>query len=218
MSAAANPNLITDNLVFCVDRKDPKVNFSDPVERAQSIDNGGNSTSNTMIYTNTRVSDFMNSYSEITIMTWVTKNRYHTGYAQHPINKWGNNLGGASIVLYHFGDYNSNGDDGEFGWYWGAGGTWSGTYRSTLEVGETAFLCFQYTTNTGSQVWKNGEKIGSRHNTGKGNGGGDTVQNLNIYTTDDYTAHADCVLIYDRDLSDAEILQNYNATKSRFGL
>jgi len=223
MSAATSPDIVTSNLVFCIDKADTKVDYyNDPVERAQGIaaDSSSNDTVNN--FGNGSVSDFMNNYSQITIMAWITKNRYHTVYEQHPINKWGPSASftnGASIVLYHFGDYNSNGDDGEFSWYMGLGGnTWRGSNRVTLEVGETAFLCYQYTANTGMQVWKNASKIGPRTSTGQGNGGTTSDKNLTMYSSDNYTAHTEQVLIYDRDLSDAEILQNFNAMRGRFGV
>jgi len=68
------------------------------------------------------------------------------------------------------------------------------------------------------QVWKNASKIGGRTNSGLGNGGTTSDKSLYMYSSDYYTAQTEQVLMYDRDLSDAEILQNYNATKSRFGL
>ena len=223
MSASANPDIVTKNLVFCLDKADTKVDYyDDPVERAQGIAAASSSNATENNFLNGSVSDFMNNYSQITIMAWITKNRYHTGYAQHPINKWGptgSSTNGASIVLYHFGDYNSNGDDVKFSWYVGLGGnTWRGSNRVTLEVGETAFLCYKYTANTGMQVWKNASKIGGRTSTGQGNGGTTSDKNLTMYSSDYYTTHTEQVLMYDRDLSDAEILQNFNATKSRFNL
>ena len=60
---------------------------------------------------------------------------------------------------------------------------------------------------------------GGRNNTNKGDGGyQNTGGQLGIYTGSESNVHSKAhqVLMYDRDLSDAEILQNYNATKSRF--
>jgi hypothetical protein len=38
MSASANPDIVTKNLVFCLDKADTKVDYyDDPVERAQGI-------------------------------------------------------------------------------------------------------------------------------------------------------------------------------------
>jgi len=226
MSASANPDIVTENLVFCIDNADPKQDYyNDPVERAQGLASASSSNSAQIVYGHTAVSDFLVDYSQLTVMTWVTKNSYHTGYAQHGISKWygsGQGLGNASLILYHFGDYNGNGADGRFGWYAGLGNSWSGSSSTTLEVGETALLTFQYTTNAGMRAWKNGSPISGRNNTNKGDGGyQNTGNSMGIYigesSSNVHQKHHQ-VLMYDRDLSDAEILQNYNATKSRFGL
>ncbi len=225
MSASANPDIVTENLVFCLDKADPKVDYyDDPVERAQGLVSNSSSSSYQIIYNHTEVSDFLADYSQLTVMVWLTKNSYHTNYSQNTIYRWygsGQGLGNASLNLYHFGDYNGNGDDGRFGWYAGLGGSWSGSSSTTLEVGETALLTFQYTTSVGMRAWKNGSPLGGRNNSGKGDGGyQNTGGQLGIYTGSESNVHSKAhqVLMYDRDLSDAEILQNYNATKSRFGL
>ena len=225
MSASANPDIVTKNLVFCLDNADPKVDYyDDPVERAQGLVSNSLSSSNQIIYDHAQVSDFLADYSQLTVMTWVTKNSYHTGYSQNTIYRWygsGQGLGNASLNLYHFGDYNGNGADGRFGLYAGLGNSWSGSSSIYLDVGETAFLTFQYTTNVGMQVWKNASKIGGRTNTGKGDGGyQNTGGSLVIYTGSESNVHSKAhqVLMYDRDISDAEILQNFNATKSMFSL
>jgi len=226
MSASANPDIVTENLVFCLDKADPKQDYyNDPVERAQGIASESGSNSNQIIYSHDAVSDFLVDYSQLTVMTWVTKNSYHTDYAQHAISKWygsGQGLGNASLILYHFGDYNGNGADGKFGWYSGLGNSWSGSRSTTLDVGETALLTFQYTTNVGMQSWKNSSPIGGRSNANKGDGGyQNTGNSMGIYigeSSSNVYQKLHQVLMYDRELSDAEILQNYNATKSRFGL
>ena len=222
MASIVKPNIVTDDLVFCVDKDDPKCNFyGTAIDRAQNITTSSSSSTD-QTYATGDVSSFMNDYSEITAMIWVTKTGTSTGYAEHPFNKWqtsGNALGGASLILYHFGNYNSNGDDGEFAFYFGLGGdTWTGTGTTTLVVGDSAFLCLQYTASTGSQFWRDGEIVQSRANTGKGNGGGDSNRNFGIFTgTSSNNSYVSKVMIYDKDVDDDVIIHNYNVTKSRFG-
>ena len=222
MASIVKPNIVTDDLVFCVDKDDPKCNFyGTAIDRAQNITTSS-SSSTSQTYATGSVSSFMNDYSEITAMVWVTKTGTSTGYAEQPLNKWqtsGNALGGASLLLYHFGNYNSNGDDGEFAFYFGLGGdTWTGTSRTTLVVGDSAFLCLQYTASTGSQFWRDGEIVQSRANTGKGNGGADSNRNFGIFTgTSSNNSYVSKVMIYDKDVNDDIIIHNYNVTKSRFG-
>ena len=226
MASVIKTDIVTDDLVFCIDKEDPKCNFysstSRGKERVQNIITTSSSSTD-QTYATGDVSSFMNDYSEITAMIWVTKTGTSTGYAEHPFNKWqtsGNALGGASLILYHFGNYNGNGDDGEFAFYFGLGGdTWTGTSRTTLVVGDSAFMCFQYTASTGSQFWRDGEKVhSSRQNTGKGNGGADSSRNLSIFTGQaSNKSYVSKVMIYDKDVEDDIIIHNYNVTKSRFG-
>lgn len=222
MASIVKPNIVTDDLVFCVDKDDPKCNFYGTAkDRAQNITTASSSSTD-QTYATGDVSSFMNDYSEITAMIWVTKTGTSTGYAEHPFNKWqtsGNALGGASLILYHFGNYNSNGNDGKFAFYFGLGGdTWTGTGTTTLVVGDSAFLCLQYTASTGSQFWRDGEIVQSRANTGKGNGGGDSNRNFGIFTGPaSNNSYVSKVMIYDKDVDDDVIIHNYNVTKSRFG-
>jgi|TARA_R100001079_G_C4377411_1_gene121587 hypothetical protein len=223
MASVVKPHIITDDLVFCVDKNDRKCDFYGTAkDRAQNITTASNN-STSQNYSTDSVSSFLSDASQITAMVWVTKTGTSTGYAEHPLNKWqtsGNALGGAAIILYHFGNYNSNGDDGEFAFYFGLGGdTWSGTGRTTLVVGDSAFLCLQYTASTGSQFWRDGEIVQSRANTGKGNIGTDSVaRNFILYTGPaSNNSYVSKVMIYDKDVDDDVIIHNYNVTKSRFG-
>tara|TARA_R100001015_G_C4565389_1_gene124448 strand:+ start:71 stop:745 length:675 start_codon:yes stop_codon:yes gene_type:complete len=223
MASVIKPHIVTDDLVFCVDKDDPKCNFYGTAkDRAQNITTASNN-STSQNYSTDSVSSFLSDASQITAMVWITKTSTSTGYAEHPLNKWqtsGNALGGAALILYHFGNYNSNGDDGEFGFYTGLGGSWAGTSRTTLVVGDSAFLCYQYTASTGSQFWRDGEKVHeSRQNTGLGNLGTDSVgRNFILYTGPaSNNSYVSKVMIYDKDVDDDVIIHNYNVTKSRFG-
>ena len=105
MASVVKPHIITDDLVFCVDNNDRKCDFYGTAkDRAQNITTASSSSTD-QTYATGDVSSFMNDYSEITAMLWVTKTSTSTGYAEQPLNKWqtsGNALGGASLLSADF--------------------------------------------------------------------------------------------------------------------
>ena len=163
-----------------------------------------------------------NNVSEITICILLEKVGTGTGYANHPINKWNSGYNvNASFILYHFENYENNGQDGLLGWYGNTvGNGWTNIVGGfpTMVSGEIAQIVLQFNVaNGGGQMWKNGVKIGGRAGT-TGNLGAPT----NPYSTmgisgplQSSTSKVHQVLFYNRELTDAEIIQNYNAISSR---
>jgi hypothetical protein len=102
----------------------------------------------------------------------------------------------------------------------------NGANNGTLDTQSTAItnlltgwhqVVYTYSTTAGSLIYVDGTQVGSNTNTGfssaltfrvgrDGNG------------TDKFNGQVSQVQIYNRALSAQEVLQNYNATKSRFGL
>jgi hypothetical protein len=157
-----------------------------------------------------------NNITDITISILLEKVATTTEYAYHPINKWGASLGVASFVLYHFGNHLGNGADGQLAWYAGANGGW--TYmggHGTMVTGNIWNLVFQYNSSTGSKLWTNGTIV----STGSGGtlGQGGSSSDIGIYGPDtNVTSKVHQVMFYNRELSDTEIVNNYNAIyKSR---
>ena len=157
-----------------------------------------------------------NNITNITISILLEKVATTTEYAYHPINKWGASLGVASFVLYHFGNHLGNGADGQLAWYAGANGGW--TYmggHGTMVTGNIWNLVFQYNSSTGSKLWTNGTIV----STGSGGtlGQGGSSSDIGIYGPDtNVTSKVHQVMFYNRELSDTEIVNNYNAIyKSR---
>lgn len=165
-----------------------------------------------------------NNTSEITICVLIEKTGYSTGYANHPINKWNSGYNvNASFVLYHFEDYQGNNADGFMQWYgYTSDNGWCGLTQGyggfRLAVGQIAYVCMQYkSSNGGGQMWMNGNKIGVRSgasgNIGPNNSGYST---MGIYgPLGGGTSKVHQVLFYNRELSDDEMTQNYNAVSSR---
>jgi hypothetical protein len=126
MAGSTGPDLVQDGLVLAYDDIDKnsypvgignKMNDLAGVSNLQLSANGVSNSSGLI---------WANNITNITISILLEKVTTTTEYAYHPISKWGATLVFASFVLYHFGNYLGNGDDGSIRWYGGASGSWSG--------------------------------------------------------------------------------------------
>ena len=166
-----------------------------------------------------------NNVSNITIQVWLEKTSASTGYANHPINKWnsGYNIN-ASFVLYHFENYLGNDADGYFNWYgYTTNNGWAGITASyglyRLSVGQIANIVLQWNSSNGGQCWLNGQKLGSRSASGQLGPTSSATGDISIYGPSTAgTSKVREVYFYSRELSDSEIVSNYNETKTRYGL
>jgi hypothetical protein len=163
-----------------------------------------------------------NNISNLTICLLLTKTSTGTGYANHPINKWNTAYNvNASFILYHFENYQGNNQDGVLGWYgYGTNSGWAniGTYGfTTMTVGQTKWVALQYNSTQGGQAWVNGNKSGGR----SGNNGTlgpttSTTYDMQVYIPSQIgTGYVSHILFYNRELTDTEMIQNYNAVSSR---
>jgi hypothetical protein len=214
MGLSHSPKISTSGLVCLYDNKNPKsstgTSTMSDISGVTNITLSGNSMAASSGLT------WANNITNITISILLEKVTTTTEYAYHPINKWGASLGVASFVLYHFGNYLGNGADGQLAWYAGANGGW--TYmggHGTMVTGNIWNLVFQYNSSTGSKLWTNGTIV----STGSGGtlGQGGSSSDIGIYGPDtNVTSKVHQVMFYNRELSDTEIVNNYNAIyKSR---
>jgi len=214
MGLSHSPKISTSGLVCLYDNKNPKsstgTSTMSDISGVTNITLSGNSLAASSGLT------WANNITNITISILLEKVATTTEYAYHPINKWGASLGVASFVLYHFGNHLGNGADGQLAWYAGANGGW--TYmggHGTMVTGNIWNLVFQYNSSTGSKLWTNGTIV----STGSGGtlGQGGSSSDIGIYGPDtNVTSKVHQVMFYNRELSDTEIVNNYNAIyKSR---
>ena len=216
MAISGGPDIVEDGLVLYLDTADP--NSLPPGQSIKDLVTG--TTFSGGSYSE---ADWANDISEITICLWWEKVGNSTGYSTWPVSKFNGSTDRASFVLYHFHNYNNNNQDGVMTWIANSGGTWRGigsSYRVALNEKVMTVLQFN-ASKGGGQMWKNNTKIGSRGGgaynlgiTGSGYGG----INFTGLGGGNATTHVYAVSFYDRELSDEEIVQNYNATKGRFGL
>lgn len=158
---------------------------------------------------------------QITITAVIKRLITNLSYSVNPLTKY-NGTTDNTFNLYMFGNFNNTApaSDGVLLLYSNAGGSWGsiGTAYG-VALNETVIFTVQYNSVTGGQTWINGTKLGTR--TGR-TGIFGSANNTSPITV--YTPPASSVLtlyyssIYDRELTDAEVVQNFNALRGRFGL
>ena len=103
MAFGNGPKIITSGLVDAYCSAD-KNSYPGTGDTWYSLINGGTSPGDP---------SWANNVSQITIQLWIEKVGTGTGYANHPVNKWNSGYNvNASFILYHFENYQGNGQDG----------------------------------------------------------------------------------------------------------
>jgi hypothetical protein len=213
MATKGGPNIVKDGLVLYYDRYNQNSYPTGIGNKMNDLAGVSNLQLNSYGVTSSSGLSWANTVSNITISLLLEKVTTTTEYAYHPVSKWGATLQTTSFVLYHFGNYQSNGQDGVLGWYAGAGNVWQqiAPYGfGIMTTGKIWNIVLQYSNSSGGQSWVNGSKTGSRIASGVlGNGGssGDIV----IYGPDtNGTSKVHQIMFYNRELTDDEIINNYN--------
>jgi hypothetical protein len=210
------PAIVTDGLVMAFDSA---YTLGYPLNGSTMYDM---STGNSFSDTDFGNPSWANNISAFTVCLLITKTATGTGYANHPINKWNSGYNvNASFILYHFENYLGNGQDGVLGWYgYGSASGWAniGAYGfAVMSVGQTFWVGFQFNNVNGGLAWANGAASGSRSgyvgNLGPTNYG---ASNMYMYLPSQIgTGYISHILYYNRELTDAEMVRNYNAVSSR---
>ena len=154
--------------------------------------------------------------TNFTYCLWLHCFSHHTNYSQTSFYKYAGTTT-AVVRLYDFGNYNGNGAQRNNRFYANRGGSWgsiSGNF--TMDEGETAFICLQYDSTNGGDLWKNGVKI----STGAGSGTIATnTSPLGIisqeYGGEQYVKVQEAY-VYTSELTDQQILDLYNSTKMKY--
>jgi hypothetical protein len=100
----------------------------------------------------------------------------------------------------------------------GHNGAWNTVVGATsLSLNTWYFAAVTYNNSIGWKLYLNGREDGTSANTTTFNGNQEIV--IGAYSSgNNFTGRITNVLVYNRALSATEIMQNYNATKGRFGL
>ncbi len=189
-----------------------------------TIDSSGWGNDLAQVYDNTQTwgynsSDLDGDFDGLTNFTyflWLHCFSHHTNYSQTSFYKYAGTTT-AVVRLYDFGNYNGNGAEKRNRFYANANGSWtsiSGNFD--MDVGETAFICLQYDSTNGGDLWKNGVKIST------GTASGTIATNtspLGIisqeYGGEQYVKVQEAY-IYTTELTDQQITDLYNATSMKY--
>lgn len=173
----------------------------------------------------------LNQMAELTICVLLEKIGTSTGYANHPLNKW-NSTGTqtASFVLYHFGNYNNNDDDGYLGFYANRGTTesssWGGIMNryNRMNVGDITYIQLAYSQSGGdSTLHINGELYatypykGILSPTVSPESGFGRPMNISL-PGGHSTSKVHSALVYNRRLTEEELLINYQSVQNRINI
>ena len=167
-------------------------------------------------YANSDLNGDFDSLTNFTYCLWIHCFSHHTNYSQTCFYKYAGTTT-AVVRLYDFGNYNGNGAQANNRFYANRGGSWgsiSGNF--TMNVGETAFICLQYDSENGGNLWKNGVKI----STGTGSGTIATnTSSLGIITPeygDEQYTRIQEAYVYTETLTDQQIKGLYQSTKMKY--
>lgn len=167
-------------------------------------------------YANSDLNGDFDGLTNFTYCLWLHCFTHHTDYSQTCFYKYAGTTT-AVVRLYDFGDYNGNGDERNNRFYANRNSSWgsiSGNF--TMDIGETAFICLQYDSTNGGNLWKNGVEI----STGTASGTIATnTSSLGIipseYGGELYTRIQEAY-VYTSTLTDAQIIGLYNSTKMKY--
>lgn len=214
MSTLGGPKIVTSGLETCLN-VDDKNSYSGSGDTWRDIVTGNAYVSNV----SGPNPSWANDVNNITVEVLLQKTGVLVGYASHPVNKWNGGTGNASFVLYQFGNYNNNGADGAFAWYFtreSAG--WGGiAYPTAFVTNQYGHMVFTYSSTNGANIYLNGENVGSAIAAGRlGVAGG---SNIVVHgPTDNGHTKVLHTAFYSRILSATEVRSNFRALRGRVGL
>jgi hypothetical protein len=201
MALAHSPRIIYQNLQFVADFSNSKSNISN---------SWTNLITGTTAASSPSWADGMTGYTCICVLD---VNGNDNSYAYHPVSKWNAGTTNASFVLYHF---QQQGGTNFLNWYANAGGSWAAISSGFYGVpGNKYVIGLQYNSTNGGQMWNNGSKNGSRGTAGVlGTGTGNIVLDSPNGDVPGIHRLRYCAM-YNRELSDQEMLYMYNILKNR---
>lgn len=216
MAVVYNTGIVTRGLRHVTDSQNRK-SYSGSGSTITDIVTKGSGTDS---IPNANVSWMNAGVSAITLTSIFKRSASDPAYSTVPFAKYALTTDN-TFRMYVFGNFAgaAPADDGRITFYAYVGGAWNsvgGVYVAS--VNQTVMASLQYNSSTGGQLWINGAKVGSRSASGT-LGSATNTSALTVYTppvtstvTQYYTS------IYDRELSDSEMMQNYSALKGRFGI
>lgn len=232
MGISYNYSVPTNGLKLFIDES---LNKDSTGQTHKSIRRGDDPFVGTTSVVNPSLMPWNRDITELTISVVIhRRDVVFTGYAHHPINMWGvGGLNTAGIILYCFGNFNSNSpsQDGVLSWYFGdydgTSGGWTGVGVASgvnkIERGEYFHVVLQYGDNY-INTWRNGKKVAINfyrprplaNSTIAGYG----QQSFNVYGPQNtsFAAVIKSGLWYNRKCTDQEILDHYKYFARKYPL
>lgn len=224
MAIDYNHRIPSDGLKFHITQNDPRswdgTNFED---RAQKLPRNG-----TNRWSDTEVGSFLSNYTTLTYLIWITYDVENDSFqAPSPFNKY-SGTSNASVRLYQFGNNGGTRTPRFTGLFtvskidgsqniWGSGG--AGAY--TPDVGDTFLFSLQMDIDYGVRAAANGIQRGNIGATGYNSTeyvfGLNNTDNMNV-DPDTGFCRVHALSIYDRYISDEEVVEYFNNTKQQYKL
>jgi hypothetical protein len=220
MSSSVGPDIITNGIILHLDAADRKSYPGSGTVWTDRSGNGNNGTFvNGVIYNNNNLgtfsfggSNYINTSSNAiaslsgTLCFWIKSNNIRDIYNTHS-GSWNQNslFGDGSLLKLRI----SNGS--------------SGTPDLTIDASlvfdnKFHFICTTWTTGGERAIWIDSVKINSLSSTPQCTPGSNLEIGYKSWANITYIGNMFSIISYNRALTTEEIKQNFNATKSRFGL
>jgi hypothetical protein len=207
MGLGHSPKIVTSNLDIALD-----------VNNIKSYSGAGSNWYNLIDGTNTEATNntWGNGATAFSIFTFINVLGTSATYAYQPIVKGVPGAASCSFALYHF--QTTSTYTNRFGWYAYAGGVWRAISTMTTALTGYHHIGLQYNSVTGGMMWLDGNPYGSRTASGAVGTG---TEYVTITGGPDELAgihQVKCAYFYSRELSDAEMIRNFNALRGRYGI
>ena len=218
MAFSHSPKIVTDGLILCLDAADKNSYPGSGTTWFDLSTQGNDATLSGPTYNTTSFGNFnfdeSNDYAKVDNTSCLPTAAYTKIAWFRPETSTANIISG--------------GTDGQHAFWMnststhlraGHNGSWSRvSYSPGNMLNQWWCGAVTFNTTTGWVLYLNGEQVDTNANTGTFSGGNTVRIGAYVDASNLFDGDIPVAIIYDRVLSASEVLQNYNATKSRFGL
>ena len=228
MSISYNSNITTNGLVLCLDAGNPR---SYPGSGTSWKDVSGTGNNGTLVngvgYNSANLGSLLfdgvddlvtisgsQTLSEATFIVWLKRTGTQVSFASIFFSRGG--TGGSTTGLNYYGTSNT------LGYHWNdTAATYD--FNSGLTVPDNTWCMCALTVNSTTAMFYLGTSTGITTATNTTTHGSTTLANLVIgadptIVTRDMSGSLSLAMLYNRALTEAEIQQNYNAARGRYGI
>jgi len=215
MSIHAGPNIVDDGLMTCLDSYNTNSFVSPTWTDLVTKETGVAGLSNSAVF-------WMNSgyITRCTLTMIIRRNTANASYSINPFTKYADTTNN-TFNWYMFGNFAgaAPASDGNLQLYANRGGVWGGVGSAyVVSLNQTVCATIQYNSTTGGQLWINGIQVGGRSGSGGLGSIGNTSNLVAMHPTTSSIISPYYYSIYNRELSDSEVIQNFSALRGRYGI